>query len=528
VKEHIALLCDPAKGTIVEFLSLPQGVALAPGDRVDGLVEAGSRSKLAALLAEISRDGYAIGWELVLPIDASLVPFHFAGAQLGDHLLLLASLAQNDLVTLVDELTRLNNEQTNRLRDALKELSRRSPPTNELYNEMSRLNSELATVQRELARRNARLEQLNREKNELVGMAAHDLRNPMAAVFSLSQHLLRDAERSLAPRQVEMLQHLRDTSEHMLALVEDLLSLTTLETGTLRLALAPTDLPQLVGRAIRLARELAADKDVRIDYRRDCDGPLITALDPHKITQALDNLLSNAVKFSHPGSAVEVRLHCEAGAATIAVADRGVGIHEADLHELFQPFRAGRPGTKGERTTGLGLAIVQRIVRGHGGEVEVESARDVGTTFTITLPLRALEGPPEAPPSEESAPSRLAVLIADDDPISRLILRVLLEECGHRVVAAESASTAIDALTAADFDLVVVDIEMPGGGGIAVSEALRTPSGGRRLPVLALTGHSGDKAAALARSPAFDGVLRKPPKRRELEAQIRRVVRTRR
>ncbi|MCA9662994.1 MAG: response regulator, partial [Myxococcales bacterium] len=423
------------------------------------------------------------------------------------------------------ELTRLNNEQTNRLRDALKELSRRPPPTDELYNEMSRLNSELATVQRELARRNARLEQLNREKNELLGMAAHDLRNPMAAVLSLSQHLLRDAERSLAPRQIEMLGHLRDSSEHMLALVEDLLSLTTLETGTLRLALEATDLPELVGRAIRLARELAADKDVRIDYRRDCDGPRVAALDPHKITQALDNLLSNAVKFSHPGSAIEVRLRCEAGAATIAVADRGIGMDEAHLRELFQPFRAGRPGTKGERTTGLGLAIVQRIVRGHGGEVEVESAPDVGTTFTITLPLRALAGPPEAPPSEPPTAPRLAVLIADDDPISRLILRVLLEECGHRVVAADDASAAIDALTTSDFDLVIVDIEMPGGGGLAVSEALATAGGGRRLPVLALTGHSGDKATALARSPAFDGVLRKPPKRPALEAELRRVIR---
>ncbi|MEZ4381488.1 MAG: hybrid sensor histidine kinase/response regulator [Nannocystaceae bacterium] len=524
MKDHIALLCDPARGTIVELLNLPEGIGLTVGERVDELVEAGSRPKLGALLAAIHREGYAIGWELVLPVAATLVPFHFAGAQLGEHLLLLAWIAERDLAALVDELTRLNNEQTNRLRDALKELSRR-PPSNDLYNEMSRLNSELATVQRELARRNAHLEQLNREKNELLGMAAHDLRNPMAAVLGLSQHLLRDAERSLSPRHVEMLEHLRDSSEHMLALVEDLLSLASLEEGTLRLQLAPTDLPELVGRAVRLARELAADRDVKIRYERGCTGHVVAALDAHKITQAIDNLLSNAVKFSHPGSAVEVRLSCDDGVAQIAVEDHGVGIDEAVLRGLFEPFRPGRAGVRGEKTTGLGLAIVQRIVRGHGGEVEVESTRDVGTTFTLHVPLRAFEGPAEAPLPAAPAPARrLSVLVADDDPISRLILRVLLEESGHRVVASESASAAIEALDTERFDLVIVDVEMPGGGGAAVSEAL-SRGDARRIPILALTGHTGEKAAHIARSRAFDGILSKPPRRPELAAHIDRLVR---
>jgi len=530
--EHLALLCDPREGTVVDLILVPDGISIAVGQRLDPIVDAGSRPKLTALMNEIEREGYTIGWELVFPVNGTLSPFYFAGARHGEHVLLLASLAHKDITTLVYELTRLNNEQTNRLRDALKELSHRPPPTHDLYNEMSRLNSELATAQRELTRRNNRLEQLNREKNEFIGMAAHDLRNPMSALIGLSEHLLHDAASSLAPRHVKMLEHLRDSSQHMFSLVEDLLSLATLEEGTLRLALAPTDLTRLVDRSVRIARELAFHKDLRIDYKPECDAQRLVALDPHKITQALDNLLSNAVKFSHPGGAIEVRLHCDINRATIAVEDHGVGIDEADRNGLFEPFHAGRRGTQGEKTTGLGLAIVRRIVRGHGGEVEVESRLNVGTTFTITLPIRTVEPPatppvtPVTPPPPAAKISRLDVLIADDDPVSRLILQVMLEEHGHTIVTAEDAKDARAALTTANFDLVIADLMMPGGGGKAVSDAL-TRDGARQTPIIAVSGHSGEQLAALADPAHFDGALSKPPTRPQLEALIARVIRKR-
>ena len=531
--EYLALLCDPREGTVVDLILAPKGVSLSAGARLETFVDIGSRPKLRALMDEILREGYAIGWELIFPVHGAPAPFYFAGARHGEHLLLIASIAYKDLSALVDDLTRLNNEQTNRLRDALKELSHRPPPTHDLYNEMSRLNSELATAQRELARRNARLEQLNREKNEFLGMAAHDLRNPMSALIGLSEHLLRDATHSLAPRHVEMLEHLRDSSQHMFALVEDLLSIATLEEGTLRLALASTDLTQLIERCVRIAQEIAAHKGVQIDYDPEGDAqPVVASLDPHKITQALDNLLSNAVKFSRPGGTIEVRLRCDAARATIAVEDHGVGIDEDDLHDLFEPFHAGRPGTQGEKTTGLGLAIVRRIVRGHGGEVEVESSRDVGTTFTVTLPIRTHEpvqtspgassGAPETPPAPAPSPA-LDVLIADDDPLSRLLLQVTLEECGHRIVTAEDARAAIAALATANFDLVIVDLMMPGGGGLAVSDAL-THDGARRIPIIAVTGHDGEEMAALAGAAHFDGALSKPPTRPQLEALIAGVL----
>ena len=224
MNEQIALLIDP-EDRVRELVRLhAEAPPLTPGDPVSDLVGPGSRGKLAALLDEIRREGHAIGWELVIPLRGRAVPFQFAGARIDHEVLLFASRAHHDLLTLIDELSRINNEQTNLLRAALKErdAARRSQEPEHLYLEMSRLNNELTTVYRELALRNVRLEELNREKNELLGMAAHDLRNPLAAVLGLTRHLIGETRELLSDRHREMLDHLQSSSEHMLALVEDL------------------------------------------------------------------------------------------------------------------------------------------------------------------------------------------------------------------------------------------------------------------------------------------------------------------
>lgn len=527
MNEQIALLIDP-EDRVRELVRLhAEAPPLAPGDPVSDLVGPGSRGKLAALLDEIRREGHAIGWELVIPLRGRAVPFQFAGARIDHEVLLFASRAHHDLLTLIDELSRINNEQTNLLRAALKErdAARRSQEPEHLYLEMSRLNNELTTVYRELALRNVRLEELNREKNELLGMAAHDLRNPLAAVLGLTRHLIGETRELLSDRHREMLDHLQSSSEHMLALVEDLLDLTSLESGTVRLALVACDLPALVDRAVRLARELGRQKKISVELRADEAPPAArrAALDPHKINQALTNVLTNAIKFSYPGGLVEVAITYAGGEATISVADHGIGIDAEHLDALFEPFRAGRPGTEGEKTTGLGLAIVRRLLRGHGGEVRVESEPGRGATFTLTLPLRPLaiaEAAAEpAGPTAPRARRALEILIADDEPLSRVLLRAELESLGHRVVDVGDATAAIEALGARPFDLAIVDVEMPGGGGRAIRGA--HPEG---PPIVALTAHGGDAAAAIAREDAFDGLLTKPAYAAEIAALIERVV----
>lgn len=264
---------------------------------------------------------------------------------------------------------------------------------NRHYDELSRLNNDLATTQRELAKSNVELGVLNRQKNEFLGVASHDLRNPLEVILTYSQFLLDEAAESLRPEHLEFVRTIRSSSEFMLRLVEDLLDVTRIESGTLELDLAAVDLCEMVERNVALNRVLAAKKGTRIELRCDVPDMAPLVLDEAKIEQVLNNLIGNAVKYSPPGSTVEVRIEDGPEAAVISVRDQGEGLTPEEVAKLFRPFQRGRArSTAGEKSTGLGLAIVKRIVEGHRGEVRVESAEAAaggGAIFSVFLPKAA-------------------------------------------------------------------------------------------------------------------------------------------
>ncbi len=281
----------------------------------------------------------------------------------------------------------------------LQGLPGRAPRDDHHYEALSALNNELAAAQRELAKKNAELSRLNEQKNQFLGMAAHDLRNPLEVILTYSQFLLEEAAPALDRDQVLFVDTIRGSSEFMLRLVEDLLDLARIEAGELALDLAAVDLCALAERNVRLNRALAAKKGTTIDFVRaaGCPPALPMRLDAPKVEQVLNNLLGNAVKFSPPGSAVEVRLAVERpaearGRLLLTVADQGPGVPVDELERLFRPFVSHRArGTAGEKCTGLGLAIVQRIVEGHGGTIGVENRDGGGAIFCVSLPLDAPE-----------------------------------------------------------------------------------------------------------------------------------------
>lgn len=228
---------------------------------------------------------------------------------------------------------------------------------------------------------------LNAQKDHLMGVVAHDLRNPLSVVRGYADFLLSGVTGELDAEQDEIVRTMRRTTDYMLHLVEDLVDFSRIQAGALDLEREPTDLGALVADCVRVNGLVAQDKQIRFEPRIAPDLPK-TEVDRHKIRQVLDNLLTNAVKFSHPGSTVDVTLERRDEQAHLAVRDRGVGIPESDLHRVFRPFSktSARP-TAGERSTGLGLAIVGNIVEAHGGRIWVESRVDEGSTFHVTLPL---------------------------------------------------------------------------------------------------------------------------------------------
>lgn len=386
-KAGLALLCD-THGTIIDILSNPPELELdvETGRLFTRLVAAGSLAKALSFLSEVRSQGTAFDQEINIATTAEphVKTLRFIGGTIDDTLLIVGSADSSIARRLYEEMMRINNEQTNSLRNLIKDQSR----SDNLYNELSYLNNELVAMQREIAKKNAELERLNKEKNHFLGMAAHELRNPLHTILSYSDYLFDTTDN---PEQQEFLQIIRDVSHFSARLVDDLLDVSKIEAGDLQLEYEPIKLVQLIERNTVINRPLAARKQIELSYHLDETTP--TALvDAPKLEQVLNNLIGNAIKFSQPGSTVTVSLANDDDTFLITVADKGSGIAPKQKSRMFQPFQPGQKGTGGEQSIGLGLAIVKRIVEGHGGQIWFESELGQGTTFFVRIPLEPDDG----------------------------------------------------------------------------------------------------------------------------------------
>ena len=244
----------------------------------------------------------------------------------------------------------------------------------------------LRESQAQLLDRNTALERLNEQKNRLLGMAAHDLRSPLGVILAYSDFLETEASDVLTEEQLDFVSTIKSTSEFMLNLINELLDVSTIESGQLHLECVPTDLGELARRNVALNRALAQQKHIELELTVGTGLPLLT-LDRGKIEQVLNNLIGNAIKYSYPDTRVTVNLTSSDCEVTVAVTDQGQGIPEADLPKLFKAFgRANVKTTAGEQSTGLGLAIARKIIEGHRGTMTVESHVGTGSTFSFRVP----------------------------------------------------------------------------------------------------------------------------------------------
>lgn len=388
----IALMCDE-RGVLTGVLRDGFGLdgRVAPGQTLAGVVDPACAEKAEAFLETLRAQRVAFNWEMNVPLpEGWVVPLHFAGAATEEGFLVVGAKSRSGIARFYEELIRINNEQTNTLRSVMKDLSLQARAQAERdsqhYDDLSRLNNDLATTQRELAKKNSELGRLNEQKNQFLGIAAHDLRNPLEVILTYSQFLIDEAAGRLDPEHLDFVHTIRSSSEFMLRLVDDLLDLAKIESGRLDLDLSEVDLAEVLERNVSRNGTLAQKKEIEVLLRCDPGLPALR-IDALKIEQVLNNLIGNAIKFSPPGSTVEVRAEESGGRVVLAVRDEGPGIPAEDLDLLFRPFsRAGARPSAGEKSTGLGLAIVKRIVEGHGGEIRVESEQGKGSTFFVTLP----------------------------------------------------------------------------------------------------------------------------------------------
>ncbi|MBV9928431.1 MAG: PAS domain-containing protein [Acidobacteria bacterium] len=394
----------------------------------------------------------------------------------------------------------------------------------------------------ELAREQAaraEAEAANRLKDEFLAMLSHELRTPLTAILGWAK-LLADgqvAEGRVADAFAAIYRNARTQAQ----LVDDLLDVSRVITGKLRIEVVPVRLASVVESAAAVVRPAAAAKGVTLDVAADADVPTVGG-DPARLQQVVWNLLSNAVKFTPTGGRVEARVRRAGSQVEVAVTDTGQGIEPDFLPHVFERFRQGEMGTtRRHGGLGLGLAIVRHLVELHGGTVRAESeGHGKGSTFILRLPLRAVRGPEDpAAPVEEGARAEafearteaptlegLKVLVVDDEPDARQLLSEVLTRRGAQVSTAASADEALEKLRRWRPDVLLSDIGMPDGDGydlIRRVRALPAEQGGR-TPAAALTAYAvpADRERALASG--FQLHVAKPVEPADLAAVVASLV----
>lgn len=231
------------------------------------------------------------------------------------------------------------------------------------------------------------LQELNNVKNQFLGIAAHDLRNPLSAIMNFSEFLAEDLSDSLSEQHKEFLTLIGESSVFMHNLVEDLLDITKIEAGKLDLNKKNRDYKQFLEMNVKINKFIAENKKIELILKCPDDIGYVK-FDENKLEQVINNLISNAVKFSEPGSRIEISAERKEERIFTYVKDFGVGISEEQRDKIFKPFETGlSSGTNGEKNTGLGLLITKKIVEGHNGEIDVKSELGKGSTFYFSLPL---------------------------------------------------------------------------------------------------------------------------------------------
>jgi PAS domain S-box-containing protein len=339
-------------------------------------------------------------------------------------------------------------------------------------------------------------EQANRAKSAFLATMSHEIRTPLNGVLGMAQVL---AASDLAPSQRAQLDVIRQSGETLLAILNDVLDLSKIEAGKLDLELADFDLEALARGAHAAFAALADSKDLVFELTVDPSARGVWRGDSTRLRQILYNLLSNALKFTEAGS-VRVRLAADpAGMLVITVADTGVGIPPDILARLFEKFeQADASTTRRFGGTGLGLSICRELAGLMGGSIGAESVEGQGTTFTVRLPLaRGVAAVPLPAPLAEAAPAEplpaLRVLAAEDNAMNRLVLKTLLAQVGVEPVLVADGAEAVAAWREAEWDLILMDVQMPVMDGPTAARLIRAEEaarGGRRTPILALTANT--------------------------------------
>jgi len=379
----------------------------------------------------------------------------------------------------------------------------------------------------------AKSEAASRAKSEFLAKMSHEIRTPMNAVVNMTRIVL---DSPLTDKQREQLAMVDRASQHLLSIIEDILDFSRIEAGHMVLSAVTFGLEALLRSSLEPFAQQAAQKGIHLRCELPPDLPPAAKGDPNRLRQILTNLVGNAVKFtSRGGVTLSAEVEREAPGTgrfvlTAGVDDTGIGIPQDLQEHIFDLFRqADNSTSRGYGGTGLGLSIARQLAEMMGGDIAVRSAPGQGSRFTVRIPLVACD-PAEAaravPPARRSTPRppSLRVLVVEDNEENKKVAQALLEKLGQRVTIAGGGEEALERLAREPFDVVFMDVEMPGMDGLEATRRIRSGAAGAAgggVRILAMTAHAVSGYRDLCRDAGMDGYLTKPLDIAQLEQALR-------